>query len=143
MSSRSSTIRSLQAETATQPAGLEREQLPDYDSPKLISLVDEGDERLVRFFVSADLPIFKDHFQGFPVVPGVCQLKWMFAAIDDLTNPTASYRFKSLKYMRPMLPDAEYSLTISYKRSCEKLESLTFRFFNKSHVFSTGTLLFN
>ncbi len=80
-----------------------------------------GNEVIAKYRTKKDHPIFKGHFPGNPIFPGVCQVEMMaqvagFAyteIFDDDTLKTVSMAFMSIqsaKFRKPILPEMELEI---------------------------------
>lgn len=72
--------------------------------------------------IPAGLEYFDGHFPGYPVVPGVVQLKWVMDFCRQyLEKNTECKRVEVLKFNRVIGPDARLRLTLNYKQADKKL----------------------
>jgi 3-hydroxymyristoyl/3-hydroxydecanoyl-(acyl carrier protein) dehydratase len=65
--------------------------------------------------VPADLSCFRDHFPGFPLLPGVVQLDWALAlARPQFSLPPRFTHIADLKFMHPVPPGEPVELDLSF-----------------------------
>ncbi|WP_034642631.1 hypothetical protein [Desulfovibrio inopinatus] len=71
---------------------------------------DEGMLRQ-RYRMNGDHPVFAGHFPGYPVLPGMMQLLFVFntAGIDQQIL-TGSIHFEKCKYLKMILPDEVFEV---------------------------------
>lgn len=75
--------------------------------------------------VDPDLPWFRGHFPGQPLLPGVAQLDWVMHYATRLLAPGKRFAsVESIKFQRPVLPGAQLALTLSWQPP----QKLTFQY---------------
>lgn len=75
----------------------------------------EGDI-IAAFTFSPESLIFKGHFPGNPILPGVAQLEIVKYMIERALE--CKYRLKeaaSIKFFQPLLPDQEFAFSVNFK----------------------------
>ncbi len=93
-----------------------------------------GIERRLR--VPHDLVFLAGHFPGFPVVPGVVQLRWvMAAAADVLGAEPAVAQIEALKLRELLLPGQDFDLVVELAPDGR---SFRFRLGDGARVFASG-----
>jgi 3-hydroxyacyl-[acyl-carrier-protein] dehydratase len=89
-----------------------------------------------RFEVPPDLVFLDGHFEGFPVVAGVVQLRWVSAAIAALLGEAiCPTDVEALKFPEPLLPGGHASLEVELADSGEFVR---FRVFEGERTFASG-----
>lgn len=103
------------------PIVMAREQLAD-------------DTALWRLKVPSDCKFFNGHFDDNPILPGVTQVHWAIAFGNEL-QPSEFTGLPQVKFMQPILPEAEVSLRIQHLGT-----KLQFEYFDDANTFSAGTV---
>ena len=68
------------------------------------------------FTVPADLPFFRGHFPGHPILPGVVALGWLLAAAESLQGrSSATLELLNVKFQTVIVPGAALELTLAAK----------------------------
>ena len=110
----------------------ERPREPDLTAPE------ERSETLVvrRLRVPADLAFLDGHFEGFPVVPGVVQLRWALGAGTALLGQAPRVReIEALKFKDLLRPGQDFSLRVEISDAGKRLR---FRLEDGNQLFSSG-----
>lgn len=72
-------------------------------------------EGVIGFQIPEQHPAFPGHFPGRPIVPGAILLEEVYARIEaSLGIDCCSYALRAVKFLHPLAPGAELSL--SYRR---------------------------
>lgn len=97
---------------------------------------DRSDKRLRRRLrVPADLAYLDGHFESFPVVPGVAQLRWVIEAARDLIGREPEVEtIEALKFGSVLRPDQAFDLEVTL----ENPTRLGFRLVEGDVVFASG-----
>jgi 3-hydroxymyristoyl/3-hydroxydecanoyl-(acyl carrier protein) dehydratase len=67
-----------------------------------------------RLLVSDDLVFLQGHFEGFPVVAGVVQLRWVMSVLEELIGEKAQGGvLEALKFPTPLLPGGSISVEVA------------------------------
>jgi 3-hydroxymyristoyl/3-hydroxydecanoyl-(acyl carrier protein) dehydratase len=96
-----------------------------------------GSRRIERKLeVPDDLVYFQGHFEDFPVVAGVVQLRWaMDAARELLGEPPRVRGIEALKFPDPLLPGQPFALAVEL---AIEGTSIHFRLWDGRLTFATG-----
>jgi len=108
-------------------------------SPELIAerVADGRWERELR--VPETLACWPGHFESFPLVPGVVQIAWVMALIEErLGRPAAVSSLESLKFRRPLR--AGQHVTLELVRA-PAARAFAFRLFAGKEVFASGSIV--
>lgn len=66
------------------------------------------------YHIAPDFPAFNGHFPGNPLLPAVCQVGLCADALSRLTGKRLEIKSVGRsKFMRPVLPDADVSVSLS------------------------------
>ena len=97
----------------------------------------EGDARRFEVEIRADLPWFRGHFDGFPILPGVVQLELIVVAQIRRSWPElgAVRRLTRVKFRRPVRPGQTLVLALSRAGA-----AVTYSLSRGGEVVSSGTL---
>lgn len=81
-------------------------------------MTDSADPKILvkHFTVASELPVFAGHFPGNPIVPGVTQLQWAIAFLQEQLSLKPSQsppRCSRVKFLQIMKPDAKVCLQIT------------------------------
>ncbi len=89
-----------------------------------------------RLEVPDDLAFLRGHFEGFPIVAGVVQLRWVGDALrtwlGEMPRVTA---IEALKFPEPMLPGQSFTLRAELS---ERGDLIRFRLYDESRTFASG-----
>ena len=82
--------------------------------PETLAEDERSGERLVRWLrVPTDLAYLDGHFEGFPVVPGVVQLRWALDAAGELLGGAPCVReIEALKFKDLLRPGQRFALRV-------------------------------
>src|SRR5215469_10100775 len=88
-----------------------------------VSAIEDGCE--ISLLIPPDLPFFRGHFDGFPILPGVVQLDWALR-LAARHLPIAGLRpaRMQLKFQHPIRPGARPSLTLTLIESEDRRQLL-------------------
>ncbi|WP_119395871.1 ApeI family dehydratase [Salinibius halmophilus] len=87
-----------------------------------------------RLRVPSDCKFFNGHFDGNPILPGVTQVHWAVAFASELQVGEFT-GLPQVKFMQPILPEAEISLRIKHLG-----KKLQFEYFDDANTYSAGTV---
>ena len=107
--------------------------------PTLISRTEEGDTRRFEFDISEDLSWFRGHFPGFPVLPGVVQLRWAVElAQENFGFEAGPNEVMRLKFKSIIVPPVAVVLTLTQTGPAQA----QFKYTGQDQEFSQGRLIF-
>ena len=125
--------------------------IPHRDPMLLVSTVEEMEEEqriITTFYVDPDREIFRGHFPGEPVLPGVYTVECMAQAADILLLSTERYAGKvplflginNVRFLRKILPGdtIEIHAEIASERVEKAIVTCSARVMNNSEVAATG-----
>lgn len=73
---------------------------------------------LAEFQFSKDLPLFKGHFPGKPILPGIVQVEMVRYSLEQaLETPLSISSMGKTKFARLIEPDTRIEITISLTRN--------------------------
>lgn len=108
--------------------------------PTILAQSGGGDERQFELEITSELTWFDGHFPGFPVLPGVVQLRWAVALsqqhFDLASGPNEVLR---LKFKNVIVPPRTVRLAL---RKVDA-RSATFEYSEHDQVFSQGKIRFS
>ena len=101
--------------------------------------LDDGGVELT-LFIPAYLDVFKGHFPGYSILPGVTQIDWAaHYGRAELEQPGGFEGMENLKFMRPIGADCTVKLLLT---PLTKRGGIAFLYHNEAGNFSSGKLLF-
>ena len=107
--------------------------------PNIISRVEEGDSRLYELDISDDLIWFRGHFPGFPVLPGVVQLRWAVElSKENFGIQAGPHEVMRLKFKGIIVPPLTVSLNITRLGPAQT----RFTYSGQGQEYSQGKLIF-
>lgn len=105
------------------------------DTPVVIAREQIADDTaLWKLKVPSDCKFFEGHFENNPILPGVTQVHWAIAFAQELQKGEFT-GLPQVKFMQPILPEAELSLKIQHQG-----KKLQFEYFDDANTFSAGTV---
>jgi len=104
--------------------------------PILIEESRQIDQIERRLEVPDDLIFLQGHFEDFPIVAGVVQLRWVADAVRAWLGEMPSIRaVEALKFPEPLLPGQSFTLRAEFS---ERRDLIRFRLSDESRTFATG-----
>jgi len=89
-----------------------------------------------RLEVPDDLIYLQGHFEGFPIVAGVVQLRWVADAIREWLGEMPRVRaVEALKFPEPLFSGQSFTLRADFS---ERRDSIRFRLYDGERTFATG-----
>jgi len=140
------TISAVQdAQGKTTAAALKGLFHPPYDpavtEPQVLESVLGPDGLTLRLRVPEDLGYLDGHFPEFPVVPGVVQTKWVWAAAATLLGRVPEVRaLEAVKFKELLLPGRAFSLRVHRQRKAGS-DKLCYELTDGDVLFSSGRFL--
>ncbi|OGR61662.1 MAG: hypothetical protein A2X36_01140 [Elusimicrobia bacterium GWA2_69_24] len=118
---------------------------PPYDpavtEPQVLESVLGPDGLTLRLRVPEDLGYLDGHFPEFPVVPGVVQTKWVWAAAATLLGRVPEVRaLEAVKFKELLLPGRAFSLRVHRQRKAGS-DKLCYELTDGDVLFSSGRFL--
>lgn len=105
--------------------------------PQIILDSSDGDNVCIDFAIDGNLPCFKGHFPGFPILPGIVQLDWAVRIASERFGFSATPReVLKLKFKSVIIPPKEVKLTLSRISPVE----VQFEFTSAQQQHSSGKL---
>ncbi len=87
-------------------------------SPQLLKKVEIPDGVRLHMAVPADLLYFEGHFSNVPVVPGVCQIKWVVEAIQQhFQHKLSISNMEAVKFFNLLFPGQEFDMELRQKNN--------------------------
>jgi len=109
---------------------------PERRDPRLTSESKSAHRIERRLEIPPDLSFFQGHFDGFPVVAGVVQLRWVMDAATELLGQQPRVAgLEALKFPEPLLPGQKLSLEAEV---ASRSGPIRFRLFDGERTFATG-----
>ena len=94
----------------------------------------------LQLYVAADLLFFAGHFPGFPILPGVAQLKWAVDYANEFLGFDGAIKsIERLKFTYPIQPGMQVTLSII---SDPIKKYANFRYHSQHLTFSQGRLVY-
>jgi 3-hydroxymyristoyl/3-hydroxydecanoyl-(acyl carrier protein) dehydratase len=107
--------------------------------PTILSCKEEGDTRRFELDISPELLWFRGHFAGFPILPGVVQLRWAVELSQQHFGLTSSpQEVMRLKFKSVVIPPLVIELSIT--RLDET--AIRFKYSGQGQEYSQGKLIF-
>ena len=81
--------------------------------PNILSRLEDGDTRRYELDISEELIWFRGHFPGYPVLPGVVQLRWAVElSQENFAIRTVPGEVMRLKFKSIIVPPIAVELTL-------------------------------
>jgi 3-hydroxymyristoyl/3-hydroxydecanoyl-(acyl carrier protein) dehydratase len=109
------------------------------DMPKVLEVESSKDKTRLCLEISADLDVFKGHFDKIPVVPGVVQIHWALEFCREYLlniNPSEIAWVEALKFQHVIIPDTRVELRLELANN-----KLTFSFCLEEQRYSSGKVV--
>ena len=111
----------------------------NHSDPILLYQRIDGNEARFSLRIPDNLIYFEGHFPGYPILPGVAQIKWVVELAERLPLSGDFSMMTKLKFMRLMTPGKRITL---YLTASPSDKSLDFRFHDDDGDYSCGQLVF-
>lgn len=111
------------------------------DMPMILDVIrhPDGKRTSIKMAISADLDVFKGHFIGMPVVPGVAQIYWALELANLYLRPLSPLSvagMEAIKFQQVITPDCEVLLELELAS-----EKLLFVFSSPTQRYSSGKVV--
>ena len=105
---------------------------------KEICLRQEQRDTRTRFHcrVPANFYGFKGHFEGQPILPGVCQLRLVTDGIAMIAAPPSIARVEKMKFHNLILPDTAFIIELEPQSN-----AWCYRIFSSAGEFASGKII--
>jgi acyl-CoA synthetase (AMP-forming)/AMP-acid ligase II/3-hydroxymyristoyl/3-hydroxydecanoyl-(acyl carrier protein) dehydratase len=117
-------------------------QEPPHDQPTeplLLAREDTNAGYILHCKVPEDLCYLRGHFPQVPVVPGVCQLRWVIQGIESYLGRTLHLTaMEAVKFHHMLFPGQAFFLEVRLDREASKWG---YRIFSDEQIFASGRLL--
>lgn len=108
-------------------------------SPNILSCREDGDTRRFELAITEELIWFRGHFPGYPVLPGVVQLRWAVELSQECFGLEAGPReVMRLKFKSIIVPPLDIELTLTRVGPTET----QFAYAGQGHEYSQGRLIY-
>lgn len=95
--------------------------------------IDEVEQTAYTIALNPDSTIFKAHFPGQPVMPGVCTVQIAVELAEQLTGKAVTITdIKNAKFIRPILPSEEQTVVYDFIKAEEVDDTLALQVIVKS-----------
>jgi len=117
-------------------------QEPPLDQPTDPFLLAKEDTKagyVLHYKVPENLYYLRGHFPQVPVVPGVCQLRWVIQSIETYSGRTLRLTaMEAVKFHHILLPGQSFCLEVRLDRESS---TWVYRIFSDEQTFASGRLL--
>jgi 3-hydroxymyristoyl/3-hydroxydecanoyl-(acyl carrier protein) dehydratase len=117
-------------------------QEPPLDQPTDPLLLAKEDTKagyVLHYKVPENLYYLRGHFPQVPVVPGVCQLRWVIQSIETYSGRTLRLTaMEAVKFHHILLPGQSFFLEVRLDRESS---TWVYRIFSDEQTFASGRLL--
>ncbi|MBN2342654.1 MAG: hypothetical protein JXX29_16545 [Deltaproteobacteria bacterium] len=98
----------------------------------------EQDGGTARFHcvVPEDFFGFQGHFNGHPIMPGVCQLQLVVEAIAETEYPIRISRFERVKFHNLITPGTAFVISVETKGN-----DFLYQIYNETAAFASGKIV--
>ena len=107
--------------------------------PTVLSRVEDGDTWRFELDIAEDLIWFQGHFPGFPVLPGVVQLRWAVELSQEVfAQVSGPHEIMRLKFKSIIVPPVTVELMLTQLSPTQTQFSYT----GQGREYSQGKLIF-
>ena len=107
--------------------------------PEILAVINDGDTRRYELDISEQLFWFQGHFPGYPILPGVVQLRWAVElAQKNYDLRSVPREIMRLKFKSVIIPPAVVELTLTRLGPAE----IQFGYADHEQEYSQGRLIF-
>ena len=108
-------------------------------APLLLAREDTDAGYVLHCKVPQDLLYLQGHFPQVPVVPGICQLRWVIQSIEAYSGRTLHFTaMEAVKFHHMLFPGQAFCLEVRLHREASKW---MYRIFSDEQIFASGRLL--
>ncbi|RLA63331.1 MAG: hypothetical protein DRQ88_05710 [Epsilonproteobacteria bacterium] len=113
----------------------------------------EGVEVKTKYYIDKDHPVFKGHFPGNPILPGVIQVEMMAQTagftitklysmpFKDIDLKMALLKVENAKFRRPITPDMELDIVSICRKFKKKIAVYDCQIFHQGNLMSEASVL--
>lgn len=92
----------------------------------LKEVVRDGADKKMIVGLNPEHMIFKAHFPGYPITPGVCTMQLVQEALEFMTGRNLMLEYaKSVKFLNPLTPEIKEDVLIGFDMITETESSLS------------------
>jgi len=107
--------------------------------PLLLAREDTDAGYVLHCKVPQDLLYLQGHFPQVPVVPGICQLRWVIQSVEAYSGRTLHLTaMEAVKFHHMLFPGQAFCLEVRLHREASKW---VYRIFSDEQIFASGRLL--
>ena len=113
----------------------------------------EGTEVKCKYFIGKDHPVFKGHFPGNPILPGVIQVEMMGQTagftiaklypwpFKDINLKMALLKVENAKFRKPITPEMELDIVSTCRKFRKQMSTYDCKIYHKGTLMSEASIL--